>query len=136
MTKSVLVDTSVWIEFFNGVKSKESDLLSKYIKLSYPIFLCPVILQEILQGFRSDNDYEKCKELLLEFPFIHVNTIDMAIGAADIYRTLRKRGITIRKSNDCLIAFYALSHKIPILFKDRDFSMIHKHIPGVKIIKV
>lgn len=126
--KRILVDTSVWIDFFNGIKSREADIIVEYISHSYPVFLCPVIFQEILQGFKSDRDYNKSKELLLEFPFILSNPIEAAIGAANLYRSLRKKGITIRKSNDCLIAFYAISHSIPILFKDRDFSIINKHI--------
>lgn len=136
MIKRVLVDTSVWIDFFNGVKSLQSDILVEYIKLSYSIYLCPVILQEILQGFKSEKDYNKAKELLLEFPFIFSDPIEAAIGAADLYRNLRKKGVTIRKSNDCLIAYYAIRHNIPILFKDRDFGKINKYISKLKIVIV
>ena len=83
-----------------------------------------MILQEILQGFRDDKDYSIAKESLLEFNMLDIDSVDAAIGAADIYRKARKNGKTIRKSNDCLIAYYATYHNVPILQKDRDFPML------------
>jgi hypothetical protein len=122
--KGVLVDTSVWIDYFNGIKSRETDLLDYYIRTDYPVCICPTILQEILQGFREDKDYSIVKESLLVFDMLDADPIDAAIGAADIYRKARKQSITIRKSNDCLIAYYATYHNVPILQKDRDFPML------------
>jgi predicted nucleic acid-binding protein len=125
--KGVLIDTSVWIDFFNGVQSPENNILTKYIRNNYPVFLCPVILQEILQGFVYDSDYKKAKELLLEFPFFQDDPIEMSIAAADLYRSLRKKGVTIRKSNDCLIAAYCIKNKIAVLHINRDFNVILKY---------
>ena len=65
--KGVLVDTSVWIDYFNGTRSRETDLLDHYIRTDYPVYICPLILQEILQGFREDKDYSIAKESLLEY---------------------------------------------------------------------
>ena len=125
--KGILVDTSVWIDFFNGIKTKEADILSDYINEDYPVYLCDVVLQEILQGFSSEKDYKKVKDILLSFPFLETIPIDFAIGAADLYRKLRKKGTTIRKSNDCLIACHGIYYMIPVLHRDRDFSLIEKH---------
>ncbi len=125
--KDILVDTSVWIDFFNGIPSREVDLLTEYIEIDYTVYICPVILQEVLQGFKSDSDYNITKGLLLAFPILEVDLVDSAIGAADIYRALRKKGKTIRKSNDCLIAYYAITHNLPVLQKDRDFPVMADH---------
>ncbi|MGD9162275.1 MAG: PIN domain-containing protein [Desulfobacteraceae bacterium] len=125
--KGVLVDTSVWIDFFNDIKIKEADILNDYIRKDYPVYLCDVILQETLQGFSREKDYRKVKDILLSFPFLKTISIDFAIGAADLYRKLRKKGATIRKSNDCLIAYHSIYYMIPVLHRDRDFSLIEKH---------
>ena len=133
--KEILVDTSVWIDFFNGVKSAETDLLATYIMNDYVVYLCPTIVQEILQGFVYDTDYRKAKELLLTFPILNDNPVEMSIAAADLYRSIRKKGATIRKSNDCLIAAYCLRYKIPVLHKNRDFKLISKN-SALKIVAI
>ena len=133
--KGILVDTSVWIDFFNGFKSKESDLLTEYIESDFPIYLCPIILQEILQGFKEDKDFIIAKDLLLEFPILEMNHIDSSIGAAELYRKLKKEGKSIRRSNDCLIAYYVICNNLPILHKDRDFKIISEKT-SLKVIKV
>ena len=132
--KGVLIDTSVWIDFFNGAPSKEADLLSEYIESEYPIYICPTILQEILQGFNRDKDYAIAKNLLLAFPILETDPIESAIEAAGIHRKLRKIGKTIRKSNDCLIAYHAITHNVSILHRDRDFSIMADHTK-LKVVK-
>jgi len=125
--KTVLVDTSVWIDFFNSTKSSpESEVLSQLIINDYSIFLCPVIYQEILQGIRDDRTYKQIKEILLDFDILDFEWMNVTNQAIDIYRTLRKKGVTIRKSNDCLIAAYAILADVQLLHKDRDFAMIAK----------
>lgn len=133
--KGVLVDTSVWIDYFNGIKSGETDLLDDYLHDDFPVHLCPLILQEILQGFRDDADYSRAKESLLEFNMLALDPVDAAVGAADIYRKARKRGKTVRKSNDCLIAFFALHHNLPVLHKDMDFPLL-ADVCGLKIMSI
>ncbi len=123
----VLVDTTVWIDFFNGVNSPECEILINYIREDYPVYICPVILQEILQGFIDDSDFKKAKVLLLEFPILKDNPIEISISAAELYRSIRKRGKTIRKSNDCLIAAYCIKNRIPVLHRNRDFTMIARY---------
>lgn len=120
----VLVDTSVWIDAFNGKKNPPSELLSKLIDDNANIVLCPVIIQEILQGIKEDRNYKQVKENLTGFEVLDLDAVEAAYGAADLYRKARKEGITIRKSNDCLIAFYAISCKAMLLHNDSDFDKI------------
>jgi predicted nucleic acid-binding protein len=128
MKNGLLFDTSIWIDFFSGNDSEEVNLLTNYLKEDFPVFTCPVIIQEVLQGIRDDKSFEEVKDSFLALPILTENPVDAAIGAAQIYRHLRKKGITIRKSNDCLIAFYALNNSKKIIHKDRDFDLIFKSL--------
>ena len=123
----VIVDTSVWIDFFKGVDNSEVNILSQYLKNDDPIFLCPPIIQEILQGISSDKEYIQLKDYLLSISIVNDDALEAALGAASIYRALRKKGVSIRKSNDCLIAYYALKYSLKILHRDRDFDKIIEH---------
>ena len=127
MIQPLIADTSIWIDFFNDKKSKGIETLSQYLEEDYTVFLTPVIIQEILQGIRLDSDFSKVKEYLLCFDILEIDQKEAAIGAAELYRSLRKNGATVRKSNDCLIAFYAIYFKIPLLQNDSDFKLISKH---------
>jgi len=133
--KHVLVDTSAWIDFFNGdTTSPTSEILQKLIEDDDVIYLCPLIYQEILQGIRNDNTFENVKNILRDFNMLHFDIMDVTDTAIEIYRKLRKSGITIRKSNDCLIASYALLGNLYLLHKDRDFEEMTKGIK-LKILK-
>jgi len=124
MKENIIFDTSVWIDFFNGIENQHVALLTDYITNDYPVFICPVIIQEVLQGIRSDKQFSEVKESLLALVILKEDPVIAGIGAADLYRKLRKKGITVRKSNDCLIAWYALKNSMRILHKDRDFDII------------
>lgn len=124
MNGPVLADTSVWINFFNGVDSKEVEVLIRYIENDSPVYLCPTIVQEVLQGINNDKQFREVQASLLAFNILNDDGVEMAISAANLYRWLRKRGITIRKSNDCLIAQYAIKHSLQVLHQDRDFDLI------------
>jgi predicted nucleic acid-binding protein len=113
-----------WIDFFNGTTSPHADALVGFIEADVGVWIMPTILQELLQGFQNDSDFEIVRDLLLAYPIIEADPVEAAIGAATLYRTARKYGITIRKSNDCLIAWYALQAGLPILHKDRDFEAL------------
>ena len=123
----VLVDTSVWIDAFNGKVNKHTKRLKALLEKDAPVVICPIILQEILQGIRNDAEHASVKESLLGFEMLFIDPTEVAIGASELYRTLRKRGVTIRKSNDCAIAFYAIRNNIPLLHNDADFNRIGKH---------
>lgn len=122
--EGVLADTSVWIDFFNDVQTNEANLLYGLIEQDYPVYLCAVIVQEILQGFNRDKDYRIAKDLLLSYPILKTEPLKFAVGAADLYRALKKKEKTIRKSNDCLIGYHAIYYDLPILHRDRDFSIM------------
>ncbi len=127
MKTPILADTSVWINFFKGTRCKEVNTLTQYIENDDPIYLCPTIIQEVLQGINDDRQFREIKEYLLAFNILNDNGVDMAISAAILYRKLRKKGITIRKSNDCLIAQYALKYSLQVVHLDRDFELIFKN---------
>jgi len=124
MNRPVLADTSVWINFFKGVDSKEVEVLIRYIENDSPVYLCPTIVQEVLQGINNDKQFREVLASLLAFNILNDDGVEMAVSAANLYRWLRKRGITIRKSNDCLIAQYAIKHSLQVLHQDRDFDLI------------
>jgi len=121
--KHVLVDTSVWIDFFNAkTMSPTAEILQKLIVNNDIIYICPTIYQEILQGIRDDNTFEDIKNILQDFNMLQFNIMELTNTAIGIYRKMRKAGITIRKSNDCLIAAYAILGDLYLLHKDRDFE--------------
>lgn len=117
----ILIDTSVWVDFFNGKATDQTEKLDYYLS-STVIIAGDLILAEVLQGFRSDKDYRIAKSLLTELEQVQLCNTHLAIKSAENYRTLRKQGITIRKTIDCLIATYCIETKTPLLFSDRDFD--------------
>ena len=123
----VLVDTSVWIDAFNGRKNRHTELLNKLIDGNVPLVLCPVIVQEILQGIKDDSDFYEVRDNLSGFELLAIDPAEAAFGAASLYRSIRKHGVTIRKSNDCLIAFYAISCNATLLHNDEDFNRIAQY---------
>ena len=109
------------------MENHQVDVLTEYLENDDPVYLCPTILQEVLQGIKSDKHYREVKDCLLAFEILNDDGIEMAISSAALYRTLRKKGIAIRKSNDCLIAQYAIKYALKILHQDRDFDLIMKN---------
>ena len=116
----ILADSSVWIDFFNGVKSAEADKLNEVLGLE-EVIIGDLILTEVLQGFRSDSDYKVAKRTLTSLSVHELLGQEMAIKSANNFRKLRKKGITIRKTADIIIATYCIENKIPLLFTDKDF---------------
>ncbi len=116
----ILVDSSVWIDFFNGTGNDETDKLNEIFGLE-EVVIGDLILAEVLQGFRSDKDYKIAKDVLTSLTIHELIGEKIAIKSADNYRKLRKKGITIRKTTDVIIATYCIENKIPLLFTDKDF---------------
>lgn len=127
MIDPLIVDTSVWIDFFRGNESEQVLIFSEYLEKDYPLFICPIIIQEVLQGIKSEKEYKQIKDYLFALTILNDDAVDAALGAIKIYRKLREKGITIRKSNDCLIAHYAIKYSLKILHRDRDFDNILQH---------
>ncbi len=124
----ILVDTSIWIDFFHHNSEKAYVIKLKEMMSYEEIAICDVILMEILQGIRDEKQHQLIKDYLLYLPCLEINQTTY-LTAAQIYRDLRIRGITIRKSIDCIIAAVALQHQCELLHNDRDFEMIAKHFP-------
>lgn len=122
----VIVDTSVWIDFFNSRPTEQVSALKRAVEDGEDLCICGVILTEVLQGIRNDNEYQQVKATFQSFTHLAMNN-DVYIQSADIYRALRKQGITIRKPIDCMIAAVALSNNIPLLHNDKDFEPIETH---------
>jgi len=120
----ILVDTSVWIDFFGGAASEEKDELRKLIINQKPIAITDIVLTEILQGIREDKQYERVKMTLAGLNILHATPLKTYILAADIYRTCRGKGFTVRKTNDCIIAAVAIEFSCELLHKDKDFDSI------------
>ncbi len=116
----ILVDSSVWIDFFNGTACSETDKLNEILGLE-EVVIGDLILAEVLQGFRSDTDFKAAKNVLTFLSVYELLGKDMAIKSANNFRKLRKKGITIRKTADVIIATYCIENKIPLLFTDKDF---------------
>ena len=117
----IVVDSSVWIDFFRGDASPEVDRLDELLETS-EIIVGDLILTEVLQGFRRDADYAVAKQLLTDFSVVSMVGADQAIVSADIYRELRKSGVTPRKTIDVWIAAFCIKWQIPLLYSDRDFD--------------
>jgi len=123
----VLVDTSVWIDYFNGRENATTQTLDALLSTT-PVVVGDLILMEVLQGFRDSRDYHVVRKLLMEFELRVLCSIPMALKAADYFRTLRGRGVTVRKTVDCLIATYCIEEHLPLLHNDRDFDPFVLHL--------
>ncbi|MFA5344577.1 MAG: PIN domain nuclease [Kiritimatiellia bacterium] len=122
----IIVDTSVWIDFFHGKNSPEVHTLERILVEGKDVCICGVILAEVLQGIREDGDYRATLSRFESFLFLPMNQHTF-VKAAELYRILRHKGITIRNTVDCMIAAVAIEHDIPLLHKDRDFNPIAEY---------
>lgn len=122
----ILVDTSVWIDYFAGGSTPKTEQLKKAIINSEDLCICGVVMTEILQGIRKETDFNKVQKILDELIYLPEQKSTHVL-AAKIYRMLRKKGKTIRKPIDCIIAATCIEHSAFILHNDRDFSYISKH---------
>lgn len=119
-----LVDTSVWIDFLNGADSSQRKTLHRLIEDEEDVAITEIILTEILQGIKQDKDYNVLKDYLLEFPLYKPKGTETYLSAARIYRECRKKGKTVRKTVDCIIAAICMENDLILLHKDSDFDRI------------
>lgn len=129
----ILVDTSVWIDYFNGVETWQVDTLDSILSEEL-VLVGDIILAEILQRFDKDSDYNKAKEGLEPFECIDLGGKKLAIKTASNFRFLRSKGITIRKTVDMLIGTWCIESEIDLLHNDKDFDRIALHLP-LKVIR-
>jgi len=123
----ILVDSSVWIDYFNGEKTRETDWLDSALG-NKAIIMGDLILAEVLQGFQSENDFRTAKDLLLDFPFMEMVGKTIAIKSAINYRFLRKKGVTVRKTIDVMIGTFCIHHNFSLLHDDSDFDPLEKYL--------
>jgi predicted nucleic acid-binding protein len=123
----ILVDTSVWIDYFNGRATPQTNRLDELLG-NEPLGSGDLILIEVLQGFRSDADYRTAKELLTSLTLFDMLGVENAIRSAEHYRLLRKHGITLRKTADVIIATFCIVEDHSLLFSDKDFVPFVEHL--------
>ncbi|MEW6087351.1 MAG: PIN domain nuclease [bacterium] len=121
----VLIDTSIWVDFFQYPESSYTERLENLIKDNNKAVICGIIIQEVLQGIKDEKSYLATKERLSKFPFIVTNR-ESYFFASSLYRSLRNKGITVPPV-DVTIASIAILNKIPFFTKDSHFSIIAKY---------
>ncbi len=117
----IVVDSSVWIDYFNGNRTVQTDWLDSALG-NTPLIMGDLILTEVLQGFQSDKDFKNAKDLLLRIPVMTMGGRALALESAMNYRRLRKKGVTVRKTIDVMIGTFCIHYRLPLLHDDRDFD--------------
>ena len=127
----LVVDTTVWVDYFNGQINPETEYLDRVLSEEL-ILVGDLILAETLQGFRDDRDFELAQAALAKFAQVEMLNLRLARQSAQNYRALRKKGITIRKTIDCLIATFCIAENHTLLHRDNDFDGFEGHL-GLKV---
>lgn len=123
----ILVDSSVWIDYFNGKPGAVTDWLDSALGEEV-IVVGDLILTEVLQGFQRDEDFRSARDLLLDFPVMEMLGQELALKSAANYRYLRKKGVTVRKTVDVIIGTFCIEHGLLLLHNDRDFRPLEQHL--------
>ena len=123
----ILVDSSVWIDYFRGVSTPQSDRLDGLLGAD-PLATGDVILAEVLQGFTRDREFDVALRLMTSLTIVEVGGAQNAIQAARNFRALRLRGVTVRKTIDTLIATRCIEDGHSLLYSDRDFDPFVQHL--------
>jgi predicted nucleic acid-binding protein len=126
----ILVDSSVWIDYFNGIDTAQTARLDGLLGFE-PLGVGDLILAEVLQGFRADADYRAARRLLTRLDVFNMLNTHLAIKSADNFRALRKQGVTVRKTVDMIIATFCIEQGHALLFSDKDFLPMVEHL-GLK----
>ena len=123
----IFVDSSVWIDYFRGIATKETERLDALLGTE-PIAIGDLVLTEVLQGFKNDRDFNQAKKLLTSLVVVDMLGQEIAIQAARNFRLLREHGITVRKTIDTLIATYCIENDLALLHSDHDFDAFVEHL--------
>lgn len=122
-----LVDSSVWIDYFRGTSTAQTDRLDQLLE-SEPLVIGDIVLAEVLQGFTNDRDFDQAHRLMTSLAVVDIGGQDIAVQAARNFRSLRARGVTIRKTIDTLIATRCIEAGLALLYSDRDFDPFVEHL--------
>lgn len=128
----ILIDSSVWIDFFNG-KPTPQTLKLQSLMGHEPLLVGDLILCEVLQGARNETDAEKLENALRKFEIVSLLNADLAIASATHYRALRAEGVTVRKTIDLIIGTFCIVHEHTLLHADRDFEPMETYL-GLKTV--
>ena len=128
----VIVDTTVWIDYFRGSENPETTWLDAHLSRQR-MALIDLILCEVLQGIHDEEEFGRVKGDLLKFQVFHSGGSRIALAAAQNYRELRRRGYTVRKTIDCLIATLCLQTKQELLHRDHDFDCFER-VLGLRVV--
>ncbi|HEX2967231.1 MAG TPA: PIN domain nuclease [Syntrophorhabdaceae bacterium] len=128
----IIVDSSVWIDYFNGKITQQTDRLDSLLGVT-PIVMGDLILTEVLQGFQNDKDFRVAKDLLWSMPFVAMGGRVLALQSAMNYRSLRKKDVTVRKTIDVMIGTFCIHYQLPLLHDDRDFDPMVSFL-GLKVV--
>jgi len=120
----VLVDTSAWVEFLNGHESPERDAIVRLLKGDDDICTCGVVVAEVLQGLKREHGRSRIRDFFAQMTFLEAAGMAPYVRAAELHRSLRRRGVTVRSTIDCLIAVLAEENECTLLARDRDISTI------------
>lgn len=128
----VIVDTTVWVDYFRGIQNPETDWVDRQADKTR-IGLTDLILCEVLQGVRSEREFLLLQRELLEFQVFDARGLELAIAAAKNFRSMREKGRTVRKMVDCLIATFCLTSGHILLHRDRDFDLFEENL-GLQVL--
>ena len=129
----IVADTSVWIDYVNGVVTPQTNILDIELE-NRRVATGDLIIVEFLQGFREDKQFQEAKDLMDSLEYFDFVGKELAINAAQNFRKLRKKGITIRKTIDVLIATFCIEYGFELLHNDRDFDLMVE-ILGLRVKK-
>jgi predicted nucleic acid-binding protein len=127
----VIADTSVWVDFLRGKVARHCDRMALLLE-DQSLALCDRVLQEVLQGVRSDREFRTVSARLLALPCFNLGGHALALAAARNYRRMRRLGVTPRSATDVLIATFCIKDDHELLHNDRDFDLMAKHL-GLKV---
>lgn len=128
----ILVDSSVWIDYFKGTITAQTDKLDALLG-NEPLAIGDLILMEVLQGFADERDFNRARKMLTSLTVIELGGQEIAIQAAKNFRALRVRGVTVRKTIDTVIATRCIESGYDLLHNDRDFDPFVKHL-GLRVV--
>ena len=128
----ILVDSTIWIDYFNGISSPQTDYLDRLLDQTL-ILVGDLILAEVLQGFRDDADFEQARRALEKFRQVQMINPALAVKSAQNFRLLRSKGITVRKTIDSLIATWCIENEVPLLHRDSEFDGYEAHL-GLQVV--
>ena len=129
---AINVDSTVWVDYFRGTSTAQTIWLEENLD-NEDILVTDLSLCEVLQGFTHEAEFHRIKRDLLGFGVVDTGGQSIALLSADNYRALRKRGVSVRKTIDCIIATYCIENDLQLLHNDRDFDGFEKHL-GLRVI--